>query len=679
LVGRAADIQVWDVGRGEVVQQLPAPGSLIAAFPATTAAPLRVATASGEVWSWQGLGSMWQRASLCPEGGLIAADHDPVTGRWLLARREEIVVVDPGEAAVRVPLPPAFDLCPPVCLAGTELLSDDLLKEDRPTEWPITHGRLSFLESAFPAIRPVLSRYGRLLNRLVACSASGKAIAALSLLKVEEDEAARYEISDRAIVRWWIVGERQVREAGPPGISCTAVAFAGSGRFAAVGLADGRVELTGLPGEKQQAMLHPLDEPVSALTFGPDDQHLIAAARLVRVVPAVGAGGAAPPHERPVSATAFSHNGAFFATADEGGRIIIWDAVQARPLHIHITQRMWLRAEPDPDRPDRTRFTPTDDPTSPFSCTTGHTSPVRQLQFTPDDSYLISTDDEGQYWVWDPTTGRAVHNDSLDSSTSVDPPRTWPALSADGRRLALLDRSGELAVWALDEGFREVFRQSGRREPAGLAISSEGDLLAVASGAGVEVIDLRRGCVERTFPGADPWGLELAFLETPTAALARVGSLLTGEEGESYRLTGLWLLAAGNARCRILAVDSEEEVASIPLPGRPARPIAGGRHRTSFAIEAGGQVLTWGYPTRFSIRPGSGDLVALAEGADRYPFCVLARGGMTVVEPAQGDAVVACHPLPLENIRMHPGGRAWCGTFGREVYLLSLERTEHAG
>jgi hypothetical protein len=66
--------------------------------------------------------------------------------------------------------------------------------------------------------------------------------------------------------------------------------------------------------------------------------------------PSLGTPCPAAQRERP-TAPAFSHNGAFFATADEGGRVVIWDAVEARPLHILVPEHLWLRREPDPDWP----------------------------------------------------------------------------------------------------------------------------------------------------------------------------------------------------------------------------------------------------------------------------------------------------------------------------------------
>jgi hypothetical protein len=233
-----------------------------------------------------------------------------------------------------------------------------------------------------------------------------------------------------------------------------------------------------------------------------------------------------------------------------------------------------------------------------------------------------------------------------------------------------------LAVWALDDDFPKVFQRSDGERPAGLAISTEGDLLAVASRTLIEVIDLKTKLVKRTFPVSDPWGLELAFLETPAVAAGRVSSVRM-EQAPSDWLAGRWLLVAENSRCRILAVDQGTEVELFFLPGRCTRPIACSRHRTGFAIQAAGQVLTWTYPARLSTRRGSGDLQALAEGKDRYPFCVLAQSDMTIVQATGNDSVIACFPLPLNNICMHPDGRTWCGTYGREVYFLRLEGIEN--
>src|SRR5262249_36271462 len=150
---------------------------------------------------------------------------------------------------------------------------------------------------------------------------------------------------------------------------------------------------------------------------------------------------------------------------------------------------------------------------SSFFVDTGHMSEVRYLLFSSEDRHLISVDEQGHYWVWDPATEEALHNDSLDSPVSSIPPRIWAAISEEGPRLALLDASGELAVWACDQDYRELFRQSDKRHPSGLAISPDGAWLAVCIKEKIEVIRLPGGEVECCLPNywSDQWDVQLGF------------------------------------------------------------------------------------------------------------------------------------------------------------------------
>jgi WD40 repeat protein len=655
-----------------------------------------VVTANGKLWHWPGNGPDWQFREAWPVEELVVADFSPSDDRWLLVERTpRAMAVASGRVVDTFDLPELLYVRRGVLDSQFGELHDspegiDSAGESFVAEFPMTPARLDFLEKMFPDIRTALSTYGRLMNRLLACSAAARAIATLNVREVDDEEQTRYDIWKRCVVRLWKWGGSPVQEVGWPGASCTAAAFSHDGRLIAVGLQDGQVRLATLSDGAEWRQHKPLDEEISGLAFLPNDRSVIAGGAMItrQSLQAVPEGQQV--HDSPVTASACSSDGHLFATADEKGRIVLWDALTGSPTHIHVPRRIGLKVEPDPHRPGKTRYIPTEDAAESTRFTvTGHMAAVRYLRFSSEDQHVVSIDDKGNYWVWDPVTGNALQNASLDSPCEVSPPRIWAGLSEVGPRLALLDASGELAAWAFDQEYREVLRQSNKAEPAGLAISPDGAWLAVCTRKHIEVIHLPDGQVECCMPNkwSDQWDVQLGFLELPQRHQLRMclqsgalGSEIAAHMTDEYAslgLTGLFLVAVGMARdFSIWDLGSSKEIASVAIPGMRFDPIACARRSFGFAYAAGGMVVGWQSKGKPVVRRGTGDLRALAEGTDQYPYRVLAQDGMTVVESSSTEKVVARYPLELKHICLHPGGRTWCGSFGREVHVLHLEGPE---
>ncbi len=73
---------------------------------------------------------------------------------------------------------------------------------------------------------------------------------------------------------------------------------------------------------------------------------------------------------------------------------------------------------------------------------------------------------------------------------------------------------------------------------------------------------------------------------------------------------------------------------------------------------------------------GWGDVEAIAAGPSRLPFRALHRGLETVIEDAATAAPIAWFPVPLDHISTFPNGRAWVGTSGNHLYIITLEGGE---
>jgi hypothetical protein len=152
-----------------------------------------------------------------------------------------------------------------------------------------------------------------------------------------------------------------------------------------------------------------------------------------------------------------------------------------------------------------------------------------------------------------------------------------------------------------------------------------------------------------------------------------------GGNAVPHGLEGVWFLTAGlDNLLKIFSLTDGSEVASIPLRGW-AKEIATARDPdvNAFTVGTTRNVVAVTLPDcSINVLSGTGDLQALAEGSGRYPFRVMSRGGRTVIESAVCREILAAYPLPLENIVMHPTGRIWCGSYGREVHILRLEGME---
>ena len=113
-------------------------------------------------------------------------------------------------------------------------------------------------------------------------------------------------------------------------------------------------------------------------------------------------------HDGPVTAVAFSPNGARLATASSDNSIKLWDAATGQN----------------------------------YLTLTGHDSPVNDVVFTTDNAQVISAGENGEIMLWNADTGNRIITRTGDSG-----PIHALALSPDGSQLATANDDNSVRVW----------------------------------------------------------------------------------------------------------------------------------------------------------------------------------------------------------------------------------------
>ncbi len=70
---------------------------------------------------------------------------------------------------------------------------------------------------------------------------------------------------------------------------------------------------------------------------------------------------------------------------------------------------------------------------------------------------------------------------------------------------------------------------------------------------------------------------------------------------------------------------------------------------------------------------GTGDVAAIAAGAEKFPTRAIVRDGETVMESSGSGATLARFPEALRTVTTHPNGKTWAGASANHLYLIALE------
>jgi WD40 repeat protein len=277
-----------------------------------------------------------------------------------------------------------------------------------------------------------------------------------------------------------------------------AVAFSPDERWLASAGDDGTVRLWEPETGRELLRMTGHSTPVNAIEFSPDGRWLVSGGEDGTVQlwdPATG-----QPVRRQfdesgqVSDVAFSRDGRSLAIVREENRVVLWDPavdtrtewLTGRPGRIRAVAfglGMLLAAGGD----EGEVFVQDVAERSPVRVLTGHTSPIRDLAFSPSGGLLASADAEGAIRFWDAQTGTAVSVffANEDSVSGEDRSPTRVAFSPDDTLLAVGRNDGTVA-------FRNPYRRSIAPEPLrghhgavlDVAFSPDGALLAAANGDG---------------------------------------------------------------------------------------------------------------------------------------------------------------------------------------------------
>ena len=218
-----------------------------------------------------------------------------------------------------------------------------------------------------------------------------------------------------------------------------------------------------------------------------------------------------------------------------------------------------------------------------------HAAAVTDARFTPDGRSLITTGDDGDVIVWD--VGRAAAKETLSGHSGFV---FSPMISRDGTTLYTASLDGTVFIWDLDGG-----RRIGRplrvgaegTGGAGMALSSDGEMIAVARRAGaVGVVDARSLRERRVVPVLRNGNVTRLVFVPRSHVVAVTGdtgqlALLDAESGRVTRLSGHrnYVLTPGlSTDGRLMATADVDGI--VRLWSLPAARAAGAPLRFSHGV-----------------------------------------------------------------------------------------------
>ena len=481
LLATEAATEVWNLTKGFISQELPAVGDrIVATVSAQGNNRFTLLTANGKVFRWPGHGGKWEIESLQLQDEIICADLGPSGTTWILVTAGgEAVSKSSGSEPTRTRLPEQMALPPKVFRDESGRLHADDANDGsyRCSFYGHKRGQVDI------TIAPMLGAkntevafkyYSALFSPVMACCRVSQSVVRLSCEKIEVVSYHEDEFYRGVLHKWSIQSPAEVHRLSTPDQNCSAVALSPTGLIVAIGLTNGKVLLLQTREPDHCAELSPHSTPITSLTYSPDGEFLASSSKDTYVQAAREGRGQIHLHIGEPAATACSADGQYFASADQSRRIIIWNAETGSPLHVLVPYTSWI----------------TELITSSF----GHQGNITALAFVAPSNVLISVGKDECFWQWDPKTGEPIGMESLESCMEVWPPTIHAAFSRNNSTVALMGASGEVGVWSLSGIVEKIYTCSSPFEdPQALAISSDGNMLAVCAGDQIHLISLPTG------------------------------------------------------------------------------------------------------------------------------------------------------------------------------------------
>jgi WD40 repeat protein len=331
-------------------------------------------------------------------------------------------------------------------------------------------------------------------------------------------------------LKLWDAGSGQPRASYPGHVSAvTCVRFAPDGRTLASGGGDGTIKLWDLTGGAGP-LRRPIDHPVQALAFAPDEQTLLladqgGALRRYEVSTGRPLPAAKLPPLAAVTGAAFSPGGKTLAFACVAGfnQATVYDTATGKSSFDVKTDALVYALAFAPDGQTLavgTGSVQREGAVHLFDAVTGrqravlpgHRNHVVSLAFSPDGGTLASGSGDRTVKLWEVTTGQEQR--TLDGFPAAV---TCVVFTPDGRRLAVASGT-TLSVRDADGGGELQQFQTYQRQVAGMAFSPDGRRLATAAGpddtsrgGGVKLWDLNTGQELLTLSGATDAAGAIAF------------------------------------------------------------------------------------------------------------------------------------------------------------------------
>jgi WD40 repeat protein len=281
------------------------------------------------------------------------------------------------------------------------------------------------------------------------------------------------------------------------------------------------------------------------------------------------------------------------------GEVKLWDAATLTPLFLPLkgAADQVVRADLSPDGKalaagcrDQTVRVWNLETGDQIATLEGHMGPINQVCFSPDGKHLASRTwtsnpfDSCEIKIWDLETRKA--NVSIDKLRAVESQAL--AFSPDGTRLAAGAGLNLLKVWDTASGRELLVERLQRSSVASLAISPNGERLAVACLQDVQILNARTGEILRTCAGDLVYRFRLTFSPRGERLAAAGSGGIELWDAESGRLMRKFkghvgpvidvafspdgaLLASAGVDGRVKVWDSISDLESIPISGPLAR------------------------------------------------------------------------------------------------------------